>query len=220
MLKLFAQFVSILFHPLLMMTYMLVILLLVNPYLFGVNSLNGGMNLVIPVFLFTFFIPALAVSMMKFLGLVQSFAMEDRMDRIGPYIITGIFYLWIFRNFLSNSEIPTAYTSFVLGGVIALFVAFFINIFSKISLHAVGMGGLMGMVIITMFLFSYGAFTVDIPSIGNVQMSMLTILLITILLTGLVGTCRLILSAHRPVDLYGGYLVGFLTQFLALRFLF
>jgi len=220
MLKFFAQVVSLIFHPLLMMTYMLVILLLVNPYLFGVNSLQGGTTLVLLVFLSTFFIPAFSVAMMKFLGLIETFAMHDRMERIGPYIITGIFYLWIFRNFLANSDIPTAYTSFVLGGVIALFVAFFINIFSKISLHAVGMGGLMGMVIITMFLFSYGAFTVNLPITGTVQMSMLTVLLITIVIAGLVGTSRLILKAHQPIDLYGGYLVGFLTQFVALRFLF
>jgi hypothetical protein len=26
--------------------------------------------------------------------------------------------------------------------------------------------------------------------------------------------------AHEPMDLYGGYLVGFASQFIALRFLF
>lgn len=220
MLKFAAHLISFIFHPLLMMTYMLVILLLVNPYLFGVNSLEGGKNLVMLVFLSTFFIPAFSVMMMKFLGLIDTFAMEDKMERIGPYIITGVFYLWIFRNFLANNDIPTAYTSFVLGGVIALFIAFFINIFSKISLHAVGMGGLLGMVIITMYLFSYGAFVVNLPMLGSVQLSMATVLMITILVTGLVGTCRLLLDAHRPMDLYGGYVIGFLSQFVALRFLF
>lgn len=203
-----------------MMTYMLVVLLLVNPYLFGVNSLADGSRLIVMVFLYTFSMPAIAVAIMKRLDLIGSLGLEDRLERTGPYIITGIFYLWMFRNFLTNNTIPTAYTSFVLGGVIALFVAFFINIFSKISLHAVGMGGLMGMVIITLFLFSYGAFTVNLPATGSVQISMISVLLLTILLAGLVGTCRLILKAHQPIDLYGGYLVGFLTQFVALRFLF
>lgn len=220
MLRFFAQAVSVVFHPLLMLTYMLVLLLLVNPYLFGVNSLEGGKVLVMLVFLSTFFIPAFSVLMMKFLGLVESLQMEDRMERIGPYIITGVFYLWMFRNFLDNNDIPTAYTSFVLGAVIGLFVTFFLNVFTKISAHAVGMGGLLAMVIITMFLFSYGAFTVSLPMMGSVQISMNTVLMLTILMAGLVGTCRLVLDAHEPSDLYGGYLVGFITQFIALRFLF
>ena len=31
---------------------------------------------------------------------------------------------------------------------------------------------------------------------------------------------RLALEAHQPQDLYGGFLVGFASQFIALRFLF
>lgn len=205
-----------------MLTYMLVLLLLINPYLFGVSSVGDRMSkeLILRIFLSTFFIPAVAVLMLRFLGLIDSLQMPDKKDRIGPYIITGVFYLWMFRNFVGNSQIPTAYTSFVLGAVIGLFVAFFINIFSKISAHAVGMGGLVGMVIITMLLFSYESFTVHSTILGTIHLSMSTVLVVTLILAGLVGTCRLFLQAHEPQDLYGGFLVGFATQFIALRFLF
>jgi len=46
------------------------------------------------------------------------------------------------------------------------------------------------------------------------------ILMVVIVLAGLVGTARMLLGAHTPPELYGGYMVGFLTQFIALRFLF
>lgn len=222
MLKITAKFISVLFHPLMMLTYMLVLLLLVNPYLFGVSSIAEPQSkeLILRVFFSTFLIPAFAVAMMRFLGFVQSMELPEKEERIGPYIITSIFYLWLFRNFLGNSVIPTAYTSFVLGATISLFVAFFINIFSKISAHTVGMGGLVGMVVITMLLFSYGSFEVTLPVVGTVYLNMVAVLIIVIILAGLVGTARLLLEAHEPLDLYGGYLVGFASQLIALRFLF
>ena len=123
-------------------------------------------------------------------------------------------------NFVNNHQIPTAYTSFVLGATIALFFAFFINIFSKISAHAVGMGGMLGMVVITMLLFSYDTFTVTIFFTQTLQLNMMTVFMLMIILSGLVGTARLILRAHDPRDVYGGFLVGFTAQFIALRFLF
>lgn len=222
MIRSVAQVISVIFHPLLILTYMLVLLLLVNPYLFGVNSIGEKTSkvLILQIFLSTFFIPAFSVVILYFLGMIKSMEMEDRQERIGPYIITGILYLWTFRNFLDNSTIPTAYTTFVLGATIGLFVAFFINIFSKISAHAVGMGGLLGMVVITMLLFSYGTFTINSSLFGTWQLNMNIVLLISILISGLVGTARLIMEAHEPQDIYGGFLVGFATQFIALRFLF
>ena len=221
MLRLLAQIISFIFHPLLIVTYMLALLLLVNPYLFGVSSIGDKASklLLLQIFLSTFFIPGVAVVMLRFTGMIQSFQMETKQERIGPYIITGLFYLWMFRNFLDNPSIPTAFTSFLLGATIGLFFAFFINIFSKISAHAVGVGGLLGMVVITMLLFSYDTFTIMMAQ-GTLEVSMSTILLMAILIAGLVGTARLALQAHEPMDLYGGYLVGFASQFLALRFLF
>lgn len=221
MLKTAAQFISILFHPLLIPTYMLVLLMIVNPYLFGVHDISeqNSMLLIIHTIMNTLVIPAFAILVMKLLGLIKTFEMQDKSERTGPYIIAGIFYLWLFRNFLDNTNVPLAFTSFLLGATIALFLAFLLNIFTKISAHAVGMGGLLAMVIITMFQFSYDTFNLNLW-FGTIQMNMITVLLITILSAGMVGSARLILKAHIPSDLYGGYLIGFASQIFALRFLF
>lgn len=219
MLRIAAYFFTIVFHPLLMLTYMLVILLLVNPYLFGVHKLMDSHLLIMLVFLSTFVIPAFSIMMMRFLGLIDSIEMKDKRERTGPYIITGVFYLWMFRNLLDNPDIPLAYKIFVLGATIALFIAFFINIFSKISLHAVGMGGLIAMVLITMLQYSYGSFLIQSNLLGNIEVSMVNLLFITILMTGIVGTSRLILKAHDLQDISGGVLVGFSSMLIALWFM-
>lgn len=220
MLRFLAKTISVIFHPLLALTYMLLLLLLVNPYLFGVNSVGGRSQLILLIFLSTFVIPAFSVIMMKFLGMVSSIELPTKQERIGPYIIAGVFYLWMFINFKNNAMIPMAYTTFVLGATIALFVGFFINIFSKISTHAIGMGGLIAMIVITMMQFSYESFTLNTATFGTLQLSMNLVLMIAVVLAGIVGTARLLLKAHEPNDLFGGYLVGFLTQFVALYFLF
>jgi membrane-associated phospholipid phosphatase len=51
------------------------------------------------------------------------------------------------------------------------------------------------------------------------EVSLNVVLLMAILLAGLVGTSRLSLKAHEPMDLYGGYFIGLIGQFVAMRFL-
>ncbi len=224
MLRSIAYVISVVFHPLLMLTYMLVLLLLINPYLFGVSDISEPSSklLILRIFLSSFFIPFFSISMLRFLGMIESMEMKDKQERIGPYIITGLFYTWIFWNSFNSQQIPDAYAVFVLGSVIGLFLAFLINIFTKISAHAVGMGGLVGMVLITMFMFSYvtDSFAINFGPLGVLQLNMTMLFMIVLILAGLVGTSRLILQAHEPADLYGGYLVGLFSQIIALRFLF
>lgn len=217
-----AKIISVLFHPLLILTYMLVLFLLVNPYVFGIHSIQEpfGMQLILRVFLSSFFIPMVAVLMLRFTGLVQSLEMPERQERIIPYIVTGIFYLWLFRNLVDNTTIPRLFSSFALGTTISLFLAFFINLFSKISAHAVGMGGIIGMIVLLMNYFpEYKVVQLPWGSEDFLEISTTMVLMLALVLAGLVGSSRLSLKAHEPMDLYGGYFVGFVGQLIALRFI-
>lgn len=217
-----AKIISVLFHPLLILTYMLVLFLLVNPYVFGIHSIQEpfGMQLVLRVFLSSFFIPLVAVLMLRFTGLVQSLEMPERQERIIPYIVTGIFYLWLFRNLVDNTTIPRLFSSFALGTTISLFLAFFINLFSKISAHAVGMGGIIGMIVLLMNYFpDYNVVQLPLSGGDVLEVSTTIVLMLALLLAGVVGSSRLSLKAHEPLDLYGGYFVGFVGQMIALRFI-
>lgn len=211
-----AQFISWLFHPLLILTYMICILMVVNPYSFGFSQVGEGRSglLIIYVFLQATLIPGIAISMMKTLGLVPKLDLEDRTARIGPFIATGILYLWLYASFNRLPDVPPIFKSAILGYVIALFTAFVLNIFSKISLHAIGMGSLIGMIMVTMLLFNYNSF-----QFGSHTFSMYSLLFLIIVLAGLVGSARMVLENPSSKDLYGGYLVGFSTQLIALQFM-
>ena len=219
--KISAQILSVIAHPLLMLTYMLLLLLLVNPYLFGVNSISDleSKKLILSVFFTSFLLPAIAIFLMRKLDLISSIDMRDKKDRIGPFIVTGIFYLWVFQNVLRNNDMPTAFLIAVLGTTIGLFSCFLINLFFKISLHASGMGGFIGIVLITMWLYSYGTFEMWLPYIGSCSISINLVLILSLFLAGLVGTARLGLGAHTSRELYAGFALGLFCQFMALKIL-
>ena len=153
--------------------------------------------------------------MMSRLGLMPFEGEEERSNRIGPFIAAGIFYLWLFANFNRLPDIPVIFKSAILGAIIALFVSFLINIFSRISLHTVGMGGLVGLIVISIPAFGYSNFHFQ-----NEFYSIYYLLFIIIFLAGLVGSARMILKNHEAGDLIGGYSVGFFTQLIALQFVF
>ena len=217
MLKISAQILSIVLHPLLMLTYMLGLLLIVNPYLFGINSASEGKLLVIRVFATTFILPAFAIFLMHRLKLISSIEMTDKQERIGPFIVTGIFYLWVFRSVLNDTNMPTAFLIASLGTTIGLFACFLINLFFKISLHATGAGGFVGMVLITMWLYSYGAFSMWLPFVGVCTVSINFILMLSVFLAGAVGSARLVLGAHTSKELYAGFVLGLVCQYIALQ---
>lgn len=198
---------------------MLVILSLVDPYSFGHSNIFSNKGFILIVFVSTFFIPALSVLMMKALDMVESIQLRDRQERIGPYIITGIFYLWLFINLRQNPNVPESFKVCLLGATIGLFLAFLINLFSKISMHTTGMGGLLAMSVITVFNFSKTTFWLPLPSGDAIEFSSQMIIFFALIVAGLVGTSRLLLKAHEPQDIYGGYLVGMLAQFAAFAIL-
>ena len=187
-----------------------------NPYAFSARSMTDkpAMILFISVFSTSFVLPAFGTALMKPLGLIRSLQMDDKLERTGPYIVSGIFYLWLYKNLDATGQAPALFNTFVLGATIALFFAFFINIFTKISAHAVGMGGLAAMTLLTNT--AWDSASIGIPVLGGtLQLSMIAVLALVVLLAGFVGSARLALGAHIPADLYRGYAAGMSAVFLA-----
>ncbi len=215
-----ALLLSIIGHPLLVPTYALLLLLSIDPYAFGVHSMHDkqAVFLIISVFTTSALIPGIGIAVMKPLGFVHSLESPDRQDRTGPYIVTGVFYLWLFKNLSAGTQVPKIYLICLLGATIGLFLAFFINIFTKISAHATGMGGLAGMLLLTAFLWPGQALSFPVFG-GVVQISLTAAAAGMVLIAGLVGSARLVLKAHVLQDLWQGYAVGISAVWLAKWFL-
>jgi membrane-associated phospholipid phosphatase len=207
--------ISYLFHPLLMLTYAALLVFWANPYLFQAQSGKALQVHFLSLFFTTFLLPAVAIVMMKSLGLIKSIHMQDRQDRIGPLIVTGVFYIWAFRNMISNPDIPQPLTIFTLGICIVLGLCFLINLFSKISLHAAGAGGMIVIAaLIWQFFAPYGF------AIGSWIMDSSIIVALILIFAGLTGSARLYLKAHNPSEIMGGYFIGIAGQLIAFFILY
>ena len=207
-----ARLLSYAFHPLLGPTYILLLLLAVNPYLFGVGGVAERLPLVALVFASSFLVPGLVIVMMVGLEMLPSLHMPEREQRTVPLLAVGMLFLGLFAFCRKAPEVPVAYTATVLGCVVGLFAAFFANLFTKVSLHAVGMGGIVAAVMVALELFAYHRLTLSLPGGTRVGIGLAGLLAVAVVIAGLVGTARLALGVHRVEEVAGGYLIGFLAM--------
>lgn len=202
--KFIARLLSFVFHPLLFPTYGLLLLLATNPNRFGLFGDKLHVVWLIIIFALTFLFPMVWMLMMKRLEMISSLKLDTTQERIVPFIATATFYLWTTWMFKSNVhlKIPTDKLIFLmmLGSCFTIFLALVVNIGMRISLHAMGAGNLLGLMLP---LIRISTFDLRFMFIG------------LILLAGLIGAARLILNKHTPREVYVGYFVGFTGQFLA-----
>jgi len=204
-----AHLVSYLFHPILIPTYAITFLIWCNPYKFGhlfyKDMIFSGDSLFIlrTTVLNSIFFPLFTITLMKILGFIESYDVKTRNERILVYIATFIYFLSTFIAFYKLSY-HEAISDVMLGSTIAVGMALFITAaFMKISAHAIGVGGLLAIVL--------SAINLSVRDISLVLMA-------TVLLVGIVGTCRLLVNAHEPREVYSGYMVGFICMALAFIF--
>jgi membrane-associated phospholipid phosphatase len=115
-----------------------------------------------------------------------------------------------------NPTFPQIYSVAMLGATIGLFLAFFFNNFTKISAHATGVGGLLGIILIIIRWFSYSYFYIGA---ARITVPIYWVLIVVLLLCGIVCTARLLLKAHEPKDILQGFIVGVLGMWVAAWYL-
>jgi hypothetical protein len=194
-----------------MVTYMSLLLLWTNPFAFGWRHVSESGALMIIIVMTTVTLPGIAVLMMKMLGWVSSFSLEDQKERIGPYIAAGIMYLSLYLHLSRAESFPVSLRIAVLGTLIGLWGCFFINNFTKVSVHAAGMGGLVAMMVLIKVVFGYDLAQIGLVGGYTLTLPVTTLLYTSIVLAGMVSTSRLVLKAHVLKEVYLGLLVGLIS---------
>jgi hypothetical protein len=190
--------VSILFHPLLMCSFGSIIFffLFKGSIIDFIMPLRLKLVLSSMIFCFTFLLPIINVYILYRLKRISTFTIDDQKERTFPYVITSCFYFGLFYLFKDLSILPHI-KMLIFGAGTAILLTALVNMKYKISAHMVGVGGLLSAVIIVAFVIRYNA---------------VFIITAIILLSGIIGTSRLYLNAHRPLQVYSGFFLGFLVQ--------
>lgn len=208
-----ANFISILFHPLLLPTYIFGVLFYISPEVIAnlqsyqsanVESLikiGFKENLLFLLFLCTFLMPASVIYYLYKIKIVSTLKMEELATRRIPYFITFLLYL-LFGFFLKYKlpilrEISLA----ILSIATCLFLIFIISLYWKISAHLTGIGGAIGLFIAISL--KKGADSLFLP------------IIISIILAGLIGSARLKLNAHNSTQIVAGFVLGFFVSIIA-----
>lgn len=201
--RVLANLLSFVFHPLFIPGYITAFLLFVHPYVFSGFNEKVRILRFISVVLLTAFFPAFVVFLLKQLQLVSSIYLKNQKDRIIPYIASMFFFFWIFYVSRNLPDSPPVFVTMLLGVFIASIAALMANIYFKVSMHAIAMGG---MVCFFTFLSMEGVFSMGIY------------LSAAIFIAGLICTCRLLVSDHYPFEVYAGFLLGIISQAIATWF--
>ncbi len=196
--KKLSDIISVLFHPMLFPTYMLVLFLYIPEFTLFSYSSDIKLYLLVFVFIMTFAIPASLLFMLKRFKIIESLQMSNRQERMLPLaIMAGVYFITWYS--LKNIGSLGLFNLFLLGVAFSSLITLPVNYFTKISLHMIGMGGVAGVILGLLLVY---------------PLNMRWLFYVTILFSGLVGYARLTVTNHSLRQIYNGFMLGFVIMLI------
>ena len=197
-----AKFISLLGHPLFMPAYAFGLLIYTNPYI-NVMVPDASKRFTFGILIvFTILLPILTAVVFKLLGLIDSLFMKTAEERRWPFLLTLIWYYMGF-NLLTKIYVPQSFLLLMIGAISAIGIALIITSRWKISIHMLGIGGVIGAIIGISQRF---------------QFDHSTLLIVLILLAGLIGYARLKTHSHNYRQVYAGFILGIAVEWLCVLY--
>lgn len=190
----FARIISYVGHPLLVPTYIYAMVFLIHPYY--IKEREQYLILIGLIFFITFFIPTWATFFLYKLGIIKSMTMERLGERKIPFLMTSILY--VVGSYLMSQAtfLNKEFVVFMYSIAVNVTITGFVSTKWKISAHAVGVGGFLGILTYTNLTFDFDFFQ--------------SMYFISILGGAGVLWARLFLHAHNPKQVYTGLIGSFL----------
>ena len=194
-----SKFISIVLHPIFMPLLALYLTLKSIPSIaFAISQyLNYTYGIVICC---TILFPLVTLFFLIKSGKVSSLEMSNHKERSLPLFRTVVWMLlglYMLNNILFYAPIIKAE---IIGAILIILIAAGISKFWKISLHLLGIGGVVGVFI----------------ALQIINGGVLYLLLIFILLSGILGVARIDQKAHNHAQVYVGFLVGLSVELITL----
>lgn len=201
--KQFAQFISVVGHPLFMPTYAMLLIFQFNPYI-DLQVTDNAQNVVIGVIgIFTILLPLITAFVLRKLGVVKSIYMKTAEERKWPFLFS---VLWYYLGFELLTEIPLPISLYLLmiGAIAVILMAHLITLRWKISVHMLGIGGVIGAMIGLSQRFQFDHFY---------------LILALFVVAGLIGFARLKTNSHNYRQVYAGFVLGVIVEWVTVSLL-
>ena len=154
------------------------------------------------VFISTYIVPILLLALLKRINLINDYHLRSIDERKFP-VLFFIMLSFLIGRAMTSIQIADLLAFSFFGVAFALsFTYLLFNIKVKTSLHTLGIGGVIGFVMVMSYEY---------------QLNFNSIIAGLFIIAGLIGVSRLALNAHRPKEIYIGFLLGLVSQFISFQ---
>ena len=194
-----ARIISIIFHPLLMPIYGLVIIFMA-PTIYSFVPFQVKKLVILIVLVNNVLVPLSLVPFFVHNNLISSWFVSERKERNILFIIGTILYV-VTTYIIFRFPVPNFLKSFFFAVAFLSLTATMINLWRKISLYSIGAGAIIALVLIL-----------------SIKMDTLLLwyLIPAIMAGGLILSARLQLGLHNTCQVWSGFLTGFIVFSLML----
>lgn len=196
-----ARIISVVFHPVLLPTLGM-ILLLHSGFYFSMLSWEARRFIILVVFFTTAVLPMLFIAILA-LNPKFDFTLKNIKDRILPLMATAIFYYAGFMIMNKMRAFPV-FKLFMLASALVIILMVIISLKWRISEHMVAAGIITG----TLFALSFRSGVNPVIPV-----------IIMVLVSGLIGTSRLLTEKNDLTAVFSGYLLGFTVLYFTMYFI-
>ena len=199
-----AQIVSIVFHPLLLTTYLVLVIGVWMPSFLLIGQGRYLFSFAAFVFGITFVLPVLNLALFRQFGIIKSWKMESRNERILPFIFISTVYLLITFLFIYKVHFAMNFTKLLLVIAALVVTTTIATFFFKVSVHSLSWSGIVGIML----------------PLNRTDVRLIWPTAVLILIAGLVMSARLKLNAHTAGEVMIGAVIGFIVGFAGVDILF
>ena len=144
----------------------------------------------------TIMLPVLCMLFLIKFDVISSLEMTKNQERPIPLLLTGGFLILSLKLTEKLLIFTPVLKKELVGAIIIILLASIISKFWKISLHMLGVGGLIGVLVSLQYL--YGGLS--------------SMIIYFMLIAGITAMARIYLKAHNHSQIYVGFIVGFIIE--------
>jgi len=190
-----SRLISILLHPIFIPVISFYLSIRMVPNLdFTIANYQNYILLILIIC--TIILPVLCMLFLIKFDVISSLEMTKNQDRPIPLILTGCCLILALKLTESLLIFAPVLKKELVGAIIIILLASIISKFWKISLHMLGLGGLIGVLVSLQYLY------------GGLN----SMIIYFMLIAGITAMARIYLKAHNHKQIYAGFIVGFIIE--------